>query len=51
MAQILTLAGSGYTSKLIARYLLERSDVMITIAIRHKYKALIFENEINQHHA
>lgn len=51
MAQILTLGVTGYTGKLIARYLLERSDVMITIATRHKDKAMIFENEINRHHA
>jgi ATP-dependent protease Clp ATPase subunit len=50
MAQILILGGTGYTGKLIARYLLERSDVMFTIATCHKDKALIFENEINRHH-
>lgn len=38
-ANILILGGTGFTGRLIARHLLERSDAIITIASRHLEKA------------
>jgi saccharopine dehydrogenase-like NADP-dependent oxidoreductase len=38
-ANILILGGTGFTGRLIARHLLERSDVIVTIASRHLEKA------------
>lgn len=51
MARILILGGTGYTGRLIARHLLEHSDVMITLAARHKDKAQAFADELNQQYA
>lgn len=38
-AKILILGGTGFTGRLIARHLLERSDAIVTIASRHLERA------------
>jgi saccharopine dehydrogenase (NAD+, L-lysine-forming) len=38
-AKILILGGTGFTGRLIARHVLERSDAVVTIACRHHEKA------------
>ncbi len=48
MEDILILGGTGYTGKLIARYLLEYSDATVTIATRHLAKAKALASELNQ---
>jgi len=48
MSRILILGGTGYTGRLIARYLLERSEASVTIATRHTDRAQALAAELNQ---
>jgi saccharopine dehydrogenase (NAD+, L-lysine-forming) len=50
MTSILILGGTGYTGKLLARHLLERTNVEITLAARHLEKAQAFADELNANH-
>jgi saccharopine dehydrogenase (NAD+, L-lysine-forming) len=47
MERMLILGGTGYTGKLIARYLLEYSDAQVTLATRHIDKAQAMAAEFN----
>ena len=49
--KILILGGTGYTGGLIARQLLEHSEVAVTIATRHIDQAEAFASELNQQYA
>lgn len=51
MERILILGGTGYTGKLIARYLLEYSDVRVTLATRHMDKAQALAAEFNRQYS
>ncbi len=48
MERMLILGGTGYTGKLIARYLLEYSDAQVTLASRHLDKAQALAAEFNR---
>ncbi|RPI78394.1 MAG: KR domain-containing protein [Chloroflexi bacterium] len=48
MSRILILGGTGYTGKLVAKHLLEQTDVTVTIAARRLDKASAFADELNQ---
>ncbi len=50
MTSILILGGTGYTGKLLAQHLLERTNVEITLAARHLEKAQAFADELNASH-
>jgi len=48
MSNILILGGTGYTGRLIAQHLLERSEAEITIATRHVDRAQAFADALNR---
>ncbi|MDD5169801.1 MAG: saccharopine dehydrogenase NADP-binding domain-containing protein, partial [Syntrophales bacterium] len=48
MARILILGGYGLTGRLLARHLLEQSDVEIVLASRHLWKAQTYADELNR---
>ncbi len=48
MPKIIILGGTGYTGKLIARYLLAHSNATVTIAARHLERAEAFAEELNR---
>ena len=48
--KILILGGTGYTGRIIARHLLERSAVTVALATRHLDKAQRFANRLNSLH-
>jgi saccharopine dehydrogenase (NAD+, L-lysine-forming) len=47
MAKILILGGTGYTGRLIAKHLLERSGAELTLAARHVDKAQALAGELS----
>jgi len=51
MSRILILGGTGYTGRLIARHLLERSEASVTIATRHTDRAQALAAELNQQYS
>jgi saccharopine dehydrogenase (NAD+, L-lysine-forming) len=46
MAKILVLGGTGFTGRLIARHLIERTDAIVTIASRRLEKAQAVANDL-----
>lgn len=50
MTKILILGGTGYTGKLLAKHLLERTSVEITLAARRLEKAQAFADELTLSH-
>ncbi len=51
MSRILILGGTGLTGRLIAKHLLQQSEVLITIATRHIDKAQAFADELNRQYS
>lgn len=48
MFHIIILGGTGYTGRLIARYLLEYTDTTVTLAARHLDRVIEFAEDLNR---